>query len=69
LDFDIYEPTCVALETIVPRMPRGGVLIFDELNDKRWQGETVAVMEKLGLRNLRIRKYSHEPHISYTILE
>jgi hypothetical protein len=69
LDFDIYEPTCIALEHIVPRMPRGGVLIFDELNDKRWQGETVAVMEKLGLRNLRIRKYPQEPQISYTILE
>jgi hypothetical protein len=32
LDFDIYEGTKVALENILPRMPKGAVIAFDELN-------------------------------------
>ena len=69
LDFDLYEPTKVAIENFVPRMPKGGVIIFDELNNDSWPGETVAVMESLGLGNLRIARLPYEPHISYAILE
>jgi hypothetical protein len=29
LDFDLYEPTVTALETFLPRMPRGAILAFD----------------------------------------
>src|SRR5262245_25220151 len=29
LDFDLYEPTKVALEQFLPRMPRGAVVAFD----------------------------------------
>ncbi|MDE2588115.1 MAG: class I SAM-dependent methyltransferase, partial [Patescibacteria group bacterium] len=32
LDFDIYKPTKVAIENFVPRMPKGSVIVFDELN-------------------------------------
>lgn len=69
LDFDIYEPTRVALETFLPRMPKGAVLAFDELNQEAWPGETQAVLEVAGLRNLRIRRFPFQPHISYAILE
>jgi hypothetical protein len=31
LDFDIYEPTAVALEHFLPRMPKGSIVAFDEL--------------------------------------
>jgi hypothetical protein len=69
LDFDIYEPTRVALETFLPRMPKGAILAFDELNQDVWPGETEAVLDVVGLRNLRIRRFPHHPHISYAILE
>jgi len=69
LDFDIYEPTLVALKHLLPRMPKGAVLAFDELNDESYPGETTAVIEMVGLRNLRIQKFSFEPRISYAILE
>lgn len=69
LDFDIYEPTRVALEAFLPRMPKGAVLAFDELNQDVWPGETQAVLDVVGLRNLRIRRFPFHPHISYAILE
>lgn len=41
LDFDLFEPTLAALTTFLPRMPKGAVLVFDELNHKYWPGETL----------------------------
>lgn len=69
LDFDLYEPTKAALEHFLPRMPRGAVLVFDELNIKGWPGETLAVLEEVGLSNLRIRRYPFATQISYAVLE
>lgn len=69
LDFDVYEPTKVALENFVPRMPKGAVIAFDELNQAAWPGETLAVMETVGLRNLRIQRFSYAPALSFAILE
>ncbi|MFZ4594125.1 MAG: TylF/MycF/NovP-related O-methyltransferase [Verrucomicrobiaceae bacterium] len=69
LDFDIYEPTKAAIETFLPRMPKGAVILFDELNNSVWPGETLAVLDSLGLSNLRIRRFPFEPHISYAVIE
>ena len=69
LDLDLYEPTKVAIEHLVPRMPKGAVILFDELNNRTWPGETVAVMETLGLPKLRIKRFTFEPHMSYAVLE
>ncbi len=65
LDFDIYEPTKVALQTILPRMPKGAIIAFDELNEARRQGETVALLETMDLNKYKIEKFPEEPHISY----
>lgn len=51
-DFDIYQPTRDCLNAIVPRLTRGSVIGFDELNCKEDPGETLAVMEVLGLGRL-----------------
>ncbi|MBC7541357.1 MAG: class I SAM-dependent methyltransferase [Candidatus Sericytochromatia bacterium] len=69
LDFDLYEPTKVALETFLPRMPKGAILAFDELNQAAWPGETLAVLDTVGLRNLRIQRLPTTPQLSYAILE
>lgn len=55
-DFDLYEPTKVVLELIKDRLVKGSVVGFDELNDPSCPGETLAVMETLGLQNLRLKK-------------
>jgi hypothetical protein len=69
LDFELYEPTKVAIEHFVPRMPKGAVLLFDELNNPVWPGETAAVQEAIGICNLRIARFPFEPHLSYAVLE
>ena len=69
LDFDAYEPTKVALETFLPRMPKGAVICFDELNDKNWPGETLAVLESLGIRNIKIERFNFTSNLSYAVLE
>jgi len=69
IDCDLHEPTKVALETFVPRMPKGAVLAFDELDNPIWPGETMATLESLGLNSLRLRRLDWDPYISYAILE
>jgi len=69
LDFDLYEPTLVALRTFLPRMPKGGAIIFDELNQKQWPGETLAAIEAIGIPRLRLRRFPWAPNLSYAVLE
>lgn len=69
LDFDLYEPTKKALETFVPRMPAGSIIVFDELNAQIFPGETRAVDEVLGLRNLRIERFHFDSYVSYAVLD
>lgn len=56
LDFDIYFPTKFALEQLVSRIPKGGVIAFDELNCEEWPGETIALIETMGIGNLRLER-------------
>lgn len=69
LDVDVYEPTRTALEYFRERMPKGAVIVFDELNTKRFPGETIAVHEALGLNTLRIERFPFDSYISYAILD
>lgn len=68
LDFDIYEPTKLALELFLPRMPKGSILAFDEINHPFWPGETLALLEKMDLRSIRIQKFPYEVNMSYIVL-
>ncbi len=69
LDFDIYEPTVSAIRHFLPRIPKGGIVAFDELNDEYWPGETQAVFEEIGLNNLRIQRFPYAGTMSYAIIE
>lgn len=69
LDFDLYEPTKKALEVFVPRMPKGSIIAFDELNAEIFPGETRAVDEVIGLKNLRILRFPFDSYVSYAVLE
>ena len=68
LDFDMYKPTRLALELFLPRIPRGGIIVFDELNEEAFPGETLAVLDTLPLNSLRIRRFPFEPRISYAVI-
>ena len=50
LDLDIYEPTKIALKEFLPKMAKGSIIAFDELNWKSFPGETVAALEELGTK-------------------
>lgn len=69
LDFDIFTPTKVALEYLVPRMPRGAILAFDEANDPTWPGETLALLQTLGIRTLKLERFSYDTKVSYAVLD
>lgn len=68
LDFDIYEPTVTALKTLLPKMPKGAILAFDEVNNQHWPGETRALLEQLNIRDCELRCFEYEPNISYMVL-
>lgn len=68
LDFDLYEPTKKALEVFVPLMPVGALIVFDELNAKIFPGETRAVDEVLGLRNLKIERFTFDSYVSFAAI-
>ncbi|MCC7418399.1 MAG: class I SAM-dependent methyltransferase [Acidobacteria bacterium] len=69
LDLDLYAPTRIALEQFVPRMPKGAVIAFDELDNPIWPGETRAAVETIGLNALRVRRFAWDPYIGYAVIE
>ena len=69
LDFDIYEPTRQALETFVPLMPRGGVVVFDEVGCKDWPGETAAALQSGILKRGKLRRFPFVSTLSYVVLD
>ncbi len=69
LDFDLYDPTKTALENFFPRMPKGSIIAFDELDNPLWPGETQAMIEFCGKNKLSIKRLPYDPYIGYAIVE
>lgn len=69
LDFDIYEPTSIALKYLLPLVPKGGLVGFDELNSKKWSGETVAFKEAINISGVKLKKFYYDPWVSYYMVE
>lgn len=68
LDFDLYEPTKMAISQLVPRMPKGAIICFDEINNEHWPGETTALIETLGIQSLELKSIPFDPNISYAVI-
>tara|TARA_X000000950_G_scaffold285629_1_gene392102 strand:+ start:720 stop:1469 length:750 start_codon:yes stop_codon:yes gene_type:complete len=56
LDLDLYEPTKLALQLLWDRIPKGGIVVFDEAIMKDWEGESIAFHEILGIGNHKLVK-------------
>jgi hypothetical protein len=69
LDFDLYEPTKVAIEHFLPRMPKGAIIAFDELDNPIWPGETQALLDSISINRLELRRIEWDPYIAYAILK
>jgi hypothetical protein len=67
-DFDIYQPTKVALQAIKPHLFKGSVLVFDELADDIFPGETIALREVFDVSALRVERLPMTARISYVVL-
>ena len=65
LDFDIYKPTKTALESIKNRISKGSILVFDELADNIFPGETIALREVFEIKNLKINRMPFASRVSY----
>lgn len=68
-DFDIYQPTKVCLETILPRLTRGSIIAFDELNCPEFPGETLAVIETIGLSKYALQRDPSNPTVSWMCIQ
>ncbi len=68
LDMDLYEPTKTALKYFLPHIPKGGIIIFDELNCDYYPGETKAVKELMALNHLKLQKIPSDATMSFAII-
>jgi hypothetical protein len=66
-DMDVYKPTKDVLENIIPRLTKGSILVFDELNCQHFPGETRAVDEVIGLNKLSLKHFPHQPYCSWAV--
>ncbi|EMJ92102.1 TylF/MycF/NovP-related O-methyltransferase [Leptospira alstonii] len=68
IDFDIYAPSKIALENFIIRMPKGGIIAFDEINDGKAPGETIALLDSIGINDHYIYRNSFDSNVSYIVL-
>lgn len=66
----LYEPTLRLLKLIHPRLVRGSLLVFEDLNQATWPGETQALFEVFDPHKISISRVPYCPHVSWVqILE
>lgn len=69
LDFNLYSPTRSALNHFFHKIPKGGIIVIDDLGSQRWPGESRAVEDMLGIRSLRLKRIPFEPVVAYSVIE
>ena len=65
LDFDLYEPTKVALEQMLPLVAKGGIVCLDEFNYDKFAGETQALKDLLNVNQLELKRFPFAPFVAY----
>ena len=65
LDTDLYKPTKTALEHILPHMPKGSLVVFDEYNYSNFRGETQALKDYSAIGNFKIKRFPHDSCLAY----
>lgn len=68
LDMDLYEGTEAALKYCLPRMAKGAIVAFDEFICERWPGETEAFIEKVGARNVKLKRVPYDSYVGYYVI-
>lgn len=65
LDTDLYASTKVALETFLPYMPKGAVVVLDEVAYRNFPGETAALREVLDLNKVELKRLPFDSCTGY----
>jgi len=65
IDVDIYEPTKVALNSFIPLMPKGSIVVLDEVFYRYYCGETVALKEVIDLNKYEIKRLPFDSAVGY----
>ncbi len=69
LDLDLYAPTKTAIEYFLPRMPKGAIIAFDELDNPIWPGETLALLDSIGVNRLAMQRIDFDPYIGFAVID
>ena len=68
LDTDLYEPTKVALENFLPTMPKGGIVVLDEVCYRNFAGETKALKDVLDMNHVELKRFPFDTSVGYFIV-
>lgn len=68
-DLDLYKPTKEALKAVLPRLSKGSILVFDELNHNAYPGETVAFLETFSKNKVKLERLPYSASKSYFIVD
>lgn len=69
LQCGLYKPTATSLELLYSRIPKGGVVAFGTLNFPDIPGETVALLEKIGIGGVSLKRFPFARKMAYFIKE
>jgi hypothetical protein len=61
----LYLPTLEILDSLRPRLQKGSVLVFEDLNQALWPGETKALFEMFSPYEISLQRFPYCPHISW----
>ncbi len=61
----LYQPTLELLTLLKPRLQKGSVLVFEDLNQATWPGETKALFEVFAPGEISLHRFPYSPHISW----
>lgn len=65
LDFDLYKPTLVALQHLLPLVCKNGIVVLDEFNYDKFSGETAALKEVLQMGDISMERFSFAPFVAF----
>ena len=65
LDTDLYSSTKVALETFLPYMPKGAIVVLDEVAYRNFPGETAALRDVLDLNKIELKRLPFDSTVGY----
>jgi hypothetical protein len=67
-DLDLHDPTRECLELLLPHMPAGAVIAFDEPTHPDFPGETIALKSVFDVSRHKIHRMAQSPYPAFIIL-